>query len=106
MRLFKNLPAMVLAILLVVCLFAYYSTRKSATPTAPQKPVAAEQPLVDTSLLQGVVKLAPLAAVPDEQVQAREAWRLADHDLDLTLPQLCAKPKRKPRCPRPVHCGN
>lgn len=85
MRLFKNLPAMVLAILLVVCLFAYYSTRKSATPTAPQKPVAAEQPLVDTSLLQGVVKLAPLAAVPDEQVLAREAWRLADHDLDLTF---------------------
>jgi small-conductance mechanosensitive channel len=85
MRLFKNLPAMVLAILLVVCLFAYYSTRKSATPTAPQKPVAAEQPLVDTSLLQGVVKLAPLAAVPDEQVLAREAWRLADHELDLTF---------------------
>lgn len=85
MRLFKNLPAMVLAILLVVCLFAYYSTRKSATPTAPQKPVAAEQPLVDTSLLQGVVKLAPLAAVPDEQAQAREAWRLADHELDLTF---------------------
>ena len=76
---------MVLAILLVVCLFAYYSTRKSATPTAPQKPVAAEQPLVDTSLLQGVVKLAPLAAVPDEQVLAREAWRLADHELDLTF---------------------
>jgi len=85
MRLLKNLPAMVLAILLVVCLFAYYSTRKSATPTAPQKPVAAEQPLVDTSLLQGVVKLAPLAAVPDEQVLAREAWRLADHELDLTF---------------------
>src|ERR1700682_5666864 len=79
----RNLPAMVLAILLAVSLFAYYSTRDSATPTAPQKSAAAEQPLVDTSLLQCAVNLAASAATPDEQTQAREAWRLADHELDL-----------------------
>ena len=84
-KLFKNLPAMVLAILLAVWLFAYYSTRDSASPTASQKSEAAEQPLVDTTLLQSAVRMAPLAATPDEQGQAREAWRLADHHLDLTF---------------------
>ncbi|PYT10744.1 MAG: mechanosensitive ion channel protein MscS [Acidobacteria bacterium] len=83
MKSFKSLPALVLVILFVVCLFAYYSTRDSGTPTAAQKSVSAEQPLVDTSLLQSAVNLAPLAATPDEQGEAREAWRLADHELDL-----------------------
>lgn len=84
-KLFKNLPAMVLAILLAFWLFAYYSTRDSASPTASQKSEAAEQPLVDTTLLQSAVRMAPLAATPDEQGQARETWRLADHHLDLTF---------------------
>ena len=84
-KLFKNLPAMVLAILLAFWLFAYYSTRDSASPTASQKSEAAERPLVDTTLLQSAVRMAPLAATPDEQGQARETWRLADHHLDLTF---------------------
>src|ERR1700676_442514 len=79
----RNLPAVILAILLAASLFAYYSTRDSATPIAPQKSAAAEQPLVDRSLLQSAVNLAASAATPDEQIQAREAWRLADHELDL-----------------------
>jgi hypothetical protein len=80
----KNLTAVVLAILLVACLFTYYSTRYSARPDPKKKSTAAEQ-LVDTSLLQTELKLAPLAATPDEQGQAHEAWRLADHELDLTF---------------------
>jgi hypothetical protein len=83
MKSFRNLPAVVLAILLVACLFAYYSTRDSAPLNPAQKSTSAEQPLVDTSLLQTAVKLAPLAATSDEQARAREAWRLADHELDL-----------------------
>jgi len=83
MKLPRNLPAVTLAILLAASLFAYYSTRDSATPVAPQKSAAAEQPLVDRSLLQSAVNLAASAATPDEQIQAREAWRLADHELDL-----------------------
>ena len=83
MKSFKNLAAVILAILVVACLFAYYSTRDSAPPAAAEKSVAAEQPLVDTGLLETAVKLASLAATPDEQRQAREAWRLADHELDL-----------------------
>jgi small-conductance mechanosensitive channel len=79
----RNLLAMVLAILLAASLFVYYSTRDSGTPSAPQKSAAAEQPLVDTSLLETAVNLAASAATPDEKTQAREAWRLADHELDL-----------------------
>ena len=86
MKSLKNLPALLLAILLAACLFTYYSTRESARPAAPPKEsTAADQPLVDTSLLQTALKLAPLAASPDEQEQAHEAWRLADHELDLTF---------------------
>src|ERR1017187_8291237 len=86
MKSLNNLPALLLAILLAACLFTYYSTRESARPAAPPKePTAANHPLVDTSLLQTALKLAPLAASPDEQEQAHEAWRLADHELDLTF---------------------
>ena len=81
----KNLPAVVMAILLAACFFTYYSTRDSAGPAAPQKKSAATEQLVDTSLMQTELKLAPLAATPDEQGQAHEAWRLADHELDLTF---------------------
>jgi small-conductance mechanosensitive channel len=86
MKSLKNLPMVLLAILLAACLFTYYSTRESARPAAPlQKSAAADQPLVDTSLLQAALTLASLAATPDEQGQAHEAWRLADHELDLTF---------------------
>jgi hypothetical protein len=75
-----------LVILLAGCLFAYYSTRDSAKPAAPPKnAAAAEQSLVDTRLLQTAHRLAPLAATPDEQEQALEAARLADHELDLAF---------------------
>src|SRR5579871_4476940 len=79
---FRNLPAAIVAILLIGCLVAYYSTRDSAPSTATQKS-AADYNMVDTSLLESAISLAPLAATPDEQAQAREAWRLADHELDL-----------------------
>ena len=81
----KNLAAAVLAVLLAACLFAYYSTRESDKPAAAKKKAAAIEQLVDTSLLQTELKVAPLAATPDEQAQAHEAWRLADHELDLTF---------------------
>ena len=86
MKSLKNLPVAALAVLLGACLFAYVSTRDSGKPAAPGKnPGAAEQPLVDASMLPSALKLAPLAATAEEQEQAREAWRLADHDLDLTF---------------------
>jgi small-conductance mechanosensitive channel len=83
MRSLKNLPGIILAILLAASLFLFYSTRNAGTPTAPAKSASAGQPLVDTSLLQTAINLAASAATPDEQNEAREAWRLADHELDL-----------------------
>ena len=72
-----------LTILLAGCLFAYYSTRDSAKPSAPAKNAAAEQSPVDNHMLQTAHRLAPLAATSDEQEQALEAARLTDHELDL-----------------------
>jgi hypothetical protein len=83
MRLLKQLPAVALAVLLIACLVFYYSTRDTVVPAPGQKAAAFEQALVDTSFLQAAVNLTALAATPDEQAQAREAWRLADHELDL-----------------------
>jgi small-conductance mechanosensitive channel len=83
MRLLKQLPAVALAVLLIACLVFYYSTRDTVVPAPGQKAAAFEQALVDTSFLQAAVNLTALAAYPDEQAQAREAWRLADHELDL-----------------------
>ena len=86
MKLSKNLPALVLVILLAGCLFAYYFTRDSARSLMSQnKSAVAEESLVDTSLLQTALRVSSLAATTDEQAQAREAWRLADHELDLTF---------------------
>ncbi len=86
MRLSKNLPAVLPACLLLACLFGYYSTREAAEPGGPQKKsAAADQPQVDNRLLQTSQQLIPLAATPDEQEQAREAVRLADHELDLAF---------------------
>ena len=86
MKLVKNLPAVAMAILLAACFIAYYSTRDfGAAAPAKRRSVAVEQPLVDTSLLETALRLARSAATPDEQDQAREARRLADHAVDLTF---------------------
>ncbi len=82
----KNLPALVLALLLAACLFTYYATRDSQQPAAhAKKSVAAEEQLVDTSLLEAALKLSPQAATAEERATAHEAWRLADHELDLSF---------------------
>ena len=80
----NNLPAIVLAVLLAACLLAYYYTPAPATISAPPKKSASgPPPAVERSLLEAAIQLTPSAATPEEQAQAREAWRLADHELDL-----------------------
>jgi small-conductance mechanosensitive channel len=83
MRWPKYLPALVLLVLLGVCLFALYFTAPYSTPQT--RSASSDQALVDTGPLQTALALSSLAATPDEQAQAREAWRLADHVLDLTF---------------------
>jgi small-conductance mechanosensitive channel len=83
MRELKYLPAAVLAILLITCVISFYTTRESTSPAPRQNSSANTQEPVDTSLLESAVRLAALASTADEQALAREAWRLADHELDL-----------------------
>ena len=81
-------------------MFTYYSTRESAGPAAPpSESAAADQPLVDTSLLQTALKLAPLAAAPDEAVRRRTliavAWPHGAIVRQNTLDAYIARLRRK-----------
>jgi small-conductance mechanosensitive channel len=80
---FKNVPAVLLAIALAACLVGYILTRGSPNQAFPRQSNPVDQAPVDTSRLQTAIALASSAATPGEQAQAREAWRLADHELDL-----------------------
>jgi small-conductance mechanosensitive channel len=54
------------------------------TPVATRAPSVAASP-VDMSPLQTARALAPLAATPEEQALARDALRMADHEIDLAF---------------------
>jgi small-conductance mechanosensitive channel len=83
MKRLNPVPPIVVALLLLVCLAAYYSTRESGTPLQPKKATAvAQQPVVDGSLLATAQSAAAVAEKSDEQDQARIALHLADQELD------------------------
>jgi small-conductance mechanosensitive channel len=77
------LPAIV-ALLLLVCALGWYITRDAnANRAVLKKPVASgESSLVDQRLLQAAHQMASEADTAEEQGFAREALRLADHELD------------------------
>jgi len=76
-------PAAILGVLLLGCLVAIYVTRDSGNRPAAPVPAASDQAVaVDSRLLQTANQLAALAETGDEQSTAREALRLADHELD------------------------
>jgi len=77
-----KLTATVLAVLLAVSLVGYFALQSEKPAAKPAKEHAA---LVDTSLLDTTRQLAGYAATADEQAQAREAERLADHAVDLAF---------------------
>ena len=92
MKRFRIAPAAILAMLLLGCLAAVWITRDSGEHrTAPAQSTAHDQandkandqaPAVDSRLLQTANQMAALAETGDEQSAAREALRLADHELD------------------------
>src|SRR5437773_10526026 len=56
------------------------------TPSKGQRtPLADQGPVVDEKILDAAQKLAALAATREEQQQARDAVRLADHEVDLAF---------------------
>jgi small-conductance mechanosensitive channel len=79
-----SVPAAILAVLLLACLIALYTTGDSGNrPALPATNAANNQVAsIDTQLLQTANQMAALAETGDEQNNAREALRLADHELD------------------------
>jgi small-conductance mechanosensitive channel len=84
MTFLRRLPIAVPAALLVLCLFAAWWTRGAMAhlPFLHGKGRGAQDTLVDQRPWQTVASLAPLAKSAEEQSYAREAERLADHDID------------------------
>src|ERR1700677_794591 len=85
MKVLRNLAIAVPAGLLLLCLTAVWWTRGAMThmPFLRGKGGAATQnTLVDQRPWQTIESLAPLAVSAEEQSFAREAERLADHDVD------------------------
>jgi small-conductance mechanosensitive channel len=81
MRWSKNLPAILVSILLVVCLVAWLDTGGAGSAVNSKK-VANAQTVVDDRLLRTARDMAALADTAEEQDDAREALHLADHALD------------------------
>lgn len=83
-RLFRDPITAFLAAVLVACLAGSYITRSAGSPglIAKRPAPAGQSSLIDQRLLQAARQLAPIAGTNEEQDLAREALRLADHELD------------------------
>ena len=84
MRALKNLPLVIVILLLALSIVATYLTRDVNTSrVAGKKPAANNQaPLVDDRLLQTARQMISVAETNDEQNLAAEALRLADLEVD------------------------
>jgi small-conductance mechanosensitive channel len=80
----QKILLLVLALLLAATTAALFLTTDLGHRTAPlagRQSGPAESP-VDMQQMQTAMALAPLAATPEEQDRARDALRMADHDVD------------------------
>jgi small-conductance mechanosensitive channel len=86
MKVFRHLAIATPAALLVLCLVAIWWTRDSMTHMPFRNgtggAAASRNTLVDQRPWQTIASLAPLAVSAEEQSYARQAERLADHDVD------------------------
>jgi small-conductance mechanosensitive channel len=81
MKYFRRLTVAIPAALLVLCLVGAWFTRGSMTHM-PFLKGASRNTIVDQRPWQTIESLAPLAVSAEEQSVAREAERLADHEVD------------------------
>ena len=81
MKLRSDLPTMVVALLLLTSVAAYFATRDSGTGPATT-PASRQYPLVDDRMVETARRLSAAADTVEEQDLAREALELADHELD------------------------
>ena len=85
MSFLRRLPIAIPAVILVLCFVALWWTRDSMAhlpSRQSRRGAAAHNALVDQHPWDTVASLAPLAVSAEEQSLAREAERLADHDID------------------------
>jgi small-conductance mechanosensitive channel len=84
MKVFHRLAITIPAALLVLCLAATWWTRGTMSHMSflNGKSAAAQNTLVDQRPWQTIESIAPLAVSAEEQSLAREAERLADHEVD------------------------
>jgi len=80
-RVSKNLLTVMVAGLLIACIFAAYLTR-DAGRAASRQPAPNTASPIDERLEQTARQMVTIADVPDEQDLAREALRLSDHEFD------------------------
>jgi small-conductance mechanosensitive channel len=81
MKYFRRLTVAIPAALLVLCLVGAWFTRGSMTHM-PFLKGASRNTIIDQRPWQTIESLAPLAVSAEEQSLAREAERLADHEVD------------------------
>jgi hypothetical protein len=82
MKRLSAVPAVILAMLLA-CLVGAYVTRESGNrPASPANTTPNAGAVLDSQLLATANQMAALAETSDEQNAAREALRLADHEVD------------------------
>ena len=84
MRRLKNLPVLLLGLLLIASAIGYYATRDAeiARPATKATNPGQQASLMDQRLLQTARQMAATAETADERAFAEEAARLADHELD------------------------
>jgi small-conductance mechanosensitive channel len=85
MSFLRRLPIAIPAVILVLCFVALWWTRDSMAHLPSRqgrRGAAAHNTLVDQRPWDTIASLAPLATSAEEQSLAREAERLADHDID------------------------
>jgi small-conductance mechanosensitive channel len=78
----KNLPVILVSIVLGVCLLAWLETDDAGSGVSVKKAASAQAAVVDDRLLRTAREMAAMADTPEEQDDAREALHLADHALD------------------------
>jgi small-conductance mechanosensitive channel len=84
---FNNALPLGLVALVLLCAVGWFLTRDTGLPrgAAKEQTAGSAVELIDQRLLQAAQQLASLADTHQEQVLAREALRLADHELDQAL---------------------
>src|SRR5207248_1189465 len=84
MKRFKNIPALVLTLLLLGSAVGIYLTREGDPARNAPKPASSssQSSLMDQRLLQTARQMAALAESARERALAAEALRLSDHELD------------------------